>query len=39
MLTIEAGNMLKVLAAGSIAIILTALIIGWRFRRAAGSPR
>ena len=35
MLTIEAGNILKVLAAGWIAIILTALIIGWRFRRAA----
>ena len=40
MLTIEAGNLLKVLAAGWIAIILTAVIIGWRFRRAAASsPR
>ena len=38
MLTIEAGNMLRVLAAGWIAIMLTALVIGWRFRRAAGSP-
>jgi hypothetical protein len=40
MLTIEAGNMLKVLGAGWIAIMLTAAIIGWRFRRAAASsPR
>jgi CubicO group peptidase (beta-lactamase class C family) len=35
MLTIGAGNMLKVLAAGWIAILLTAVILGWRFRRAA----
>ena len=40
MLTIEAGNILKILGAGWIAIILTAVIIGWRFRRAAaGSTR
>ena len=34
MLTIEAGNLLKVLAAGWSAIILTALIVGWRLRHA-----
>ena len=40
MLSMEAGNLLKVLAAGWIAIILTAVIIGWRFRRStATSPR
>ena len=40
MLAIEARNMLKVLAAGWIAILLSASIIGWRFKRAAASsPR
>ena len=34
-LTIEAGRLLRVLAAGWIAILLTASIAGWRSRRAA----
>ena len=33
-LTIEAGDLLKVLAAGWIAILLAAAIVGWRSRRA-----
>ena len=34
-LTIEAGSLLRVLAAGWIAILLAASIVGWRSRRAA----
>ena len=34
-LTIEAGSLLRVLAAGGIAILLVASIVGWRSRRAA----
>ena len=34
-LTIEAGNLLRVLAAGWIAILLTSSIVGWQSRRAA----
>ena len=36
-LTIEAGNLLRVLAAGWMAILLAAGIVGWRFRRPAAT--